>query len=191
MPTSPSDEDEVAGLVVAAQRDRAAFGRLYDRYARAVYRYCYRCLGDREAAEDATSAVFVRALTALPSYRERGLSGCFRAWLFTIAHNVITDATRRRHDWQPLTDAETAVDPADSPEEAVLKEEERRSLRALLDRLTPDQREVVELRLAGLKAVEIAEVVGKDRNAVDALHFRAVARLRALLYPLPARGEVP
>jgi RNA polymerase sigma-70 factor (ECF subfamily) len=71
----------------------------------------------------------------------------------------------------------------------VLREEERRSLRALLDRLTPDQREVVELRLAGLKAVEIAATVGKDRNAVDALQFRAVARLRSLLYSTPPRGE--
>jgi RNA polymerase sigma-70 factor (ECF subfamily) len=89
-----SDEDEVARLVAAAQRDRAAFAPLYDRYVRAVYGYCYRCLGDREAAEDATSAVFTKALIGLSSYRE----GAFRGWLFTIAHNVITDAVRRRND---------------------------------------------------------------------------------------------
>ncbi|MFT4041415.1 MAG: sigma factor, partial [Thermomicrobiales bacterium] len=65
-------------LVARAQRgDRAAFAALYDRYLNGVYRYCYRLLGSREAAEDANTEVFLRALAALPGYR----AGSYRSWL--------------------------------------------------------------------------------------------------------------
>ena len=61
-----SDEE----LVALAQRgQREAFGVLYDRYLPRVYGYCYRLLEEREAAEDANTDVFMRALTALPAYR--------------------------------------------------------------------------------------------------------------------------
>jgi DNA-directed RNA polymerase specialized sigma24 family protein len=42
-------------------------------------------LGTREAAEDANTEIFMRALAALPAYR----AGEFRSWLFAIAHNVV------------------------------------------------------------------------------------------------------
>src|SRR5918994_892011 len=83
-------------LVARAQLDPRAFALLYGRYLDPVHQYCYRRLGTREGAEDATSQVFERVLKALPAYR----GGIFRAWLFTIAHNVVTDSYRaaRPHD---------------------------------------------------------------------------------------------
>src|SRR5688500_4971912 len=80
-------------LVERAQRgDHEAFAVLYDRYLPRVHGYCYRLLGEREAAEDATTDTFMRALTALPACR----TGSFRSWLFAIAHNVTADEWRRR-----------------------------------------------------------------------------------------------
>src|SRR5687768_11186640 len=96
MPLSPptpaliTDDDSV--LVAKAKRDRQAFASLYRRYVDAVYRYCYRHLGSQEEAEDATSQIFTRALAALPRLGQQP----FRAWLFTIAHNVVTDVYRER-----------------------------------------------------------------------------------------------
>jgi hypothetical protein len=49
----------------AQQGEREAFGVLYDRYLPRVYAYCYRLLGEREAAEDANTEVFMRTLSAL------------------------------------------------------------------------------------------------------------------------------
>jgi RNA polymerase sigma-70 factor (ECF subfamily) len=63
---SSSDESD---LIAAAQRDRRAFAPLYARYALPIYRYCYRRLGNHEAAEDATSQTFVKALDALDRFR--------------------------------------------------------------------------------------------------------------------------
>ena len=174
-----------AALVVRAKADPKAFGALYDRYAVPVYRYCHARLGDREAAEDATSQVFTSALAALPRYRERGT---FAAWLFTIAHNAVADAQRRQGRLVPTTIPDQ-VDRAPTPEEHALAAEERRTLAALLAQLPPDQRRALELRLAGLTGVEIAEVLGRSHRAVKMLQFRAVAKLRLLLGVEAGREE--
>jgi RNA polymerase sigma-70 factor (ECF subfamily) len=175
-----SEEDERA-LAIAAKRDRAAFGVLYDRYVDRVYGYCFRRLQTREQAEDATSHVFIKALAALPRYRDEGPS--FGAWLFTIAHNVVIDEYRRRGAASLGSTADTgfAADPSPGPEEHTLLAEQARELRSLLSGLSADQAEVVELRLAGLTDKEIALVVGRSTGAVRVAQHRAVRRLRSLL----------
>ena len=95
--TEPADDD--LDLVAMARMDPAAFAPLYRRYVLPIYRYCYRRLGGHEAAEDATSQVFVKALAGLGGFTE----GSFRAWLFTIADRVVTDLYRRR---RPSVDLE-------------------------------------------------------------------------------------
>lgn len=133
--------------------------------------------GDRGAAKDATSAVFVKALASLPSYRE----GSFPGWLFGIAHHVIVDALRARRPSAPLDAAWAVADGDPSPEDLALVGEERRTVQALLALLTPDQRQIVELRLAGLTGSEIARVLGRTTNAVDVAQHRAIRRLRSPL----------
>jgi RNA polymerase sigma-70 factor (ECF subfamily) len=169
-------------LVARAQAgEREAFGALYDRYLPRVYGYCYRLLGSREAAEDANTEVFMRALAALPTYR----SGSFRSWLFTIAHHVITDELRRRRPALSLDAVGDLSDGGPSPEAQAIAAADTRAVLDLLPRLSADQRHVVALRLSGLSAAEIGEALGKPRNAVDGIHHRAVLRLRALV----ATGE--
>ena len=79
-------------LVAAAQANPHAFTCLYERYLERIYRFCYNRLGERQAAEDATSEVFLQALAHLPAYR----SGTFAAWLYTIARNVVIAHYRRQ-----------------------------------------------------------------------------------------------
>jgi RNA polymerase sigma-70 factor, ECF subfamily len=169
----PSDE----ALVALACGDPAAFAPLYRRYATSVYRYCYRVLGEQGAAEEVTQIVFVRALSALTT--ARGAS--FRPWLFAIAHNAVIDARRAR---RPLASLEEAIDLADaaaSPEELAVAAVERHEITVLLARLPSEQREPVELRLAGLSDKEIAHVLGRSPGAIRTAQYRAVQRLRALL----------
>jgi len=166
-----------AALVARAQADPRAFAPLYERYVDPVYRYCYRRVGSREAAEDATALVFTKALAALPAYR----AGSFAGWLFAIAHNVVADVHRRRRPEGPLAAAGDPPDREPGPEEAAIAADERRSVRALLARLPEDQRRVVELRLAGLTGAEIAAALGRSVAAVKMLQLRAMTRLRAEL----------
>ena len=165
-------------LVGEAQRgQREAFGVLYDRYLPGVYGYCYRLLGEREAAEDANSAVFTKALAALPAFRARS----FRSWLFAIAHNVVVDELRGRRATLPLDAAGDMFDPDPSPEELAITAVERQSLESLLPCLSADQQNVVALRISGLTATEIGEAMARPRNAIDGIQHRAVMRLRELM----------
>jgi RNA polymerase sigma factor (sigma-70 family) len=174
-PAEANTTDE-AELVAAARTDRRAFAILYRRYVDPIYRYCYRRLGSREAAEDATSLVFVKALEALPRYR----SGSFRGWLFTIAHNVVADSYRSGRSPHPLEATTELEDAEPGLEDLALVSEAASSLRNLLTRLSDDQRHVVELRLAGLADAEIARVLGRSHGSVRTAHYRALIRLREL-----------
>jgi RNA polymerase sigma-70 factor (ECF subfamily) len=173
-----ADGQPDAVLVAHARGDRDSFAALYDRYFDAIYRYCFVRLGSAERAEDAAHQVFVRALEAVDRYREVGR---FRSWLFTIAHNVVaTELTTR----SPVGSAEIVnfvVDPAAGPEAVALAAMELHALRAALSRLPTDQRQVIELRLAGLTGREIAHELGRSHEAIKMLQQRALARLRATL----------
>ena len=174
-------------LVRLAKADRQAFGLLYDRYVDRVYRYCYRRLRTREAAEDATSQTFVRAMTAIDSHRD-GTS--FPAWLFTIAERVVIDSWRRQRPQASIDDVPEAIDRDPTPEEAALIAEGRDAVHALLRHLPGDQRRAIELRLADLTGPEVAQVMGRPPGAVKMLQFRAITTLRRLLGAGPdERGD--
>ncbi|MGH2533065.1 MAG: RNA polymerase sigma factor [Thermomicrobiales bacterium] len=169
---------EDAELAQRAVHDREAFGVLYDRYAVAVYRYCYRRTGTREEAEDATSAIFTRALERMPSFR----GGSFPAWLFAVAHSVVSNAARRPSDL-PLAASESEANADPLPEDHAVHADERGRLTSALAALPADQQRVVELRLAGLTSGEIAKALGKSVAAVKMSQLRAFRRLRQALTP--------
>jgi len=173
--------DEDARVVALAKSDPRAFAPLYARYFDPVYRYCYRRLGHAEAAADAAAQVFAKALAGLAGYREDAPS--FRSWLFAIAHNVITDELRARRPVAPMAAAAHVTASDLSPEEVVLTHEAGCTVQALLALLPPDQRQILELRLAGLTGPEIAAALGRSLGAVKIAQVRAFARLRATLDP--------
>jgi RNA polymerase sigma-70 factor (ECF subfamily) len=176
---APEDRDPDALLVAFAKTEPGAFAHLYRRYVDPIYRYCYRRLGTREAAEDVTALIFTKALSALSAYRADGPS--FRSWLFAIAHNAVADDLRVRRPVAPLAAALDQADPMPTPESAALAAEGGRRVRDLLRQLPPEQAQIVELRLAGLTGVEIALALGRTPNAVKVAQYRAYSRLRALV----------
>lgn len=182
----PDETSAEEAIVRAAQSDLVAFAPLYDRYHDAIYGYCLRRLGQREAAGDATSLTFTRAMTALGRFH----GGSFRAWLFAIAHNVVIDATRRRRFHDDIDAAGPIADRQPSPEDHAVASDQRRRLAEALARLTPDQRNVVELRVAGLTGPEVATTLGLSVGAVKSLQFRAYARLRDLLRDIDPTGDL-
>jgi RNA polymerase sigma-70 factor (ECF subfamily) len=178
----PSQQDADAEtpdrvLVEAARHALPAFEHLYRRYVDDIYRFCFRRLGNEADVADATSQIFARALTNIGACDPDS----FRAWLYAIARNVVTDTWRANRSGVDLDTANDVPDLARGPEEHVIASQESLFLREKVAELSPDQRAVIELRLAGLTAAEIAITLGKNRNAVDQLQFRAVNRLRTLL----------
>jgi RNA polymerase sigma-70 factor (ECF subfamily) len=176
-------------LVERAQSDPEAFEALYLRYIDSIHAHCFWRLGDREAAEDATSQIFTQALAGLPRFDER--RGSFRSWLFTIAHHVVVDQYRKSPHAGTLDGAAELPATDLSPEDHVIATELERSLRAALDELPARERQVVELRLAGLKGVEIGKVLGCRTGAVGVAQFRAIRKLRTMLSAGDAAVEGP
>ena len=163
----PSDRE----LVDRASRDPAAFLDIFERYRDPVHRYCHRRLGNREAAEDATQTIFMRAFSHLNSCKNRD---GFRSWLFTIAHNVVVDAWRANKQVASLDWAGQIEDGAVSPEEHAISVSDHLYLTSLLSRLPDPQREVMELRLQGFTDKEIASILGKSHVAIRAAQHRAL-----------------
>ena len=174
-----------ADLVGARCREPAAVTRVYAAYAPALFRFFLAAVGDRPTAEDLTGDVFRSAIEGLPGFR--GSVEMLGGWLFTIAHNDLSDYRRRqaRNLVQPLDDlleeavlAGGAVDPA----ELALERVEGERVLAALRQLSPDQREVLLWRMAaGLTGPEVAAIVGKTTGAVKSLQHRGVASLARVL----------
>jgi len=187
-PVIASDEDDGASSIedewiAAARHDPRAFAPLYDRYALAVYRFCYRKVGDVEAANDLTAQVFVKAIERLDRYRPTP-GATFRSWLFAIARNTVTDRWRRQRPTDSLDPiAHTLVDREPGPERLAIEADERRRLNAVLDTLPERQRAIVELRLAGLTTVEIMAALAMTEPAVKSAQHRAYRRLREIMSP--------
>ena len=178
----PVDDRQSDGeLVCLAQQSPRVFDLLYRRYWKPVTTYCYRQLGNWDDAEDASSASFVAALDNLANFRDRGNS--FRAWLFTIVRNEI-GMRRRRQIRHPIANLEAAgevIDPGRSPEEEAERADGQARIAELLSTLPSRERDVIDLRLAGLTTAEIAAALAISLQNVRTAQSRALARLRAAL----------
>jgi RNA polymerase sigma-70 factor, ECF subfamily len=178
-PEDPGGSD--SELVARAKRgDAQAFGLLYRRYLDQVYDFAAHRLDSREAAEDATQAIFLRAVTSLDHCRNEQL---FAGWLFAIARNVITDSYRsRRYTTQPLDTAPDVADPALALDLLVIHADSERELReARIHCLSASERELLDLRLQGLSDKEIAIALGRGHGAIRTAQYRLVLKLRECL----------
>jgi len=108
----------------------------------------------------------------------------FRSWVFTIAHRRLLDERRslaRRPATTPLSAALEVPAAGHDVEAAVERSLQVEWVRAVCDRLAPDQRDVLVLRLLGRLTIdEIASTLGKTPEAVKALQrrgFRAIGRI--------------
>jgi RNA polymerase sigma-70 factor, ECF subfamily len=173
--------------VEAAQRDRAAFAPLYERYVEQIFAYAYTLTRNRELAEDVTASTFAKALEDLPRFEWRGVP--YSAWLYRVASNLVARQARRPA-WSNL-DAHQPVDDA-SPELIVEQRSREAEVRAAVAELPDDQRQAVLLRFGGgLRNREIAEIMERSEGAVKLLTFRAVTALRKQLgAPLPAERSM-
>jgi RNA polymerase sigma factor (sigma-70 family) len=178
---------EFDDVLAAAQRGApAALERIFTALSPVVAGYL-RVQGAHEP-DDLTSEVFVAVLRNLDRFA--GDEPGFRSWVFTIAHRRLLDERRSLGRRPPLTELTEAYDRPgpDDVEVAVERSQGTAWVRAACDRLSPDQRDVLLLRLLGrLTIEEVAASLDKTPEAVKALQrrgFRAIGRDLA-------REEVP
>ncbi len=184
------DDEAIERLVEAARAgDPESFGLLFDRYYGPVHRYVAARVGRPSDAEDLAQLVFVKALEAIPRYESRGVP--FGGWLFRLARNVVIDHVRTRRDHATLDLATERPSFEDGPDELAALRQELDSVSEALRRLTPDQREAIELRFfAGLSAKEAAAAMDRQEGTIRGLQFRAIAALRRDLGVEPGADEL-
>lgn len=164
----------------AQQGEPAVVGELYERYQLIIFRYLYYRIGDLQTAEDLTSEVFIRMISALPGYSHQNVS--FQSWLFRIARNLSIDHYRRinlRKD-VPLEENQIASndDPLDMVEQGLTSEQ----LKQALEKISTDQRDVVVMRfVTGMSIREVAQVMNKSQDSIKGLQRRALMALREIL----------
>ncbi len=184
-----STPGDIARLISRARKyDRAAFAELYRFAVAPVSRYVAARVDRVEDAEELTQEVFVAALSGIQGLRAEDEAAVL-AWLFQIGRNKIADRLRQRYrrPSAPLEEAEEMESHEIRPEEAAEREEERAEVRAALEQLTADQREVVVCKyVLGYDNQRTAQIVGKNVNSVNHLHHRALASLHRLL----SRAEI-
>lgn len=173
-------EMNLAAVIADARAGQSyAMQQLYERYAQPIYRFCYKRLGDIEAAQDAMHDVFVQVWRTITTIEYRG-EAAFMAWLYTIANNMVINVFRKRKKVQhvALEEAESRIASSD-PARAVI---DHVALQEAIAQLTADQQQVIALKFfGGLSNAEIGDVLGRNEGAVKALQHRALTRLSKIL----------
>jgi RNA polymerase sigma-70 factor (ECF subfamily) len=167
-----------------------SFEELYERYFPRLYAYLSYRLNNQQDTEDLVAETFLKAVKGLPSFKWEHQHS-FAAWLFRIAHNTLASFQRDRQHWQervasvPLESAEDLPVPESQlPEEQLLRQEQIRLVRRMLESLAPRQQEVLKLKFFGeLRNQEIAAVLELDERSVSAYLHRGLEELQRRYLP--------
>ncbi|HYZ14066.1 MAG TPA: sigma-70 family RNA polymerase sigma factor [Actinomycetota bacterium] len=176
------------GSVLAACRVGAewAWRQVYEDLAPALLRY-HRARGSADP-DDLVGDTLVRVVRGLPAFE--GNEEQFRAWVFAISRRRAIDIGRsvRRHPVHPVPSEDLiAQAPIGDAEDDAMRSLDEERVRVVLDGLTPDQRDVLVLRLVtDLTIDQVATVMGRSPGAVKALQARGLEHVRRQIY----RGAV-
>lgn len=182
MISSPSDNE----LLEAARRSPERFAEIFDRYFAAIHGFAAHRVG-RDGADDIAAETFVRAFAAL--HRVYTVDGSLRAWLYSIANNLVRDEYRRQRKGQAadialqgeaIVAAGVTAAATDSPDPGLV---------AALAQLRDEEQEALALFAWGdLSYEEIAAATDVAVGTVRSRLSRARAQLRSALEPVRPEG---
>jgi RNA polymerase sigma-70 factor (ECF subfamily) len=172
--------DELREVIAQAQdNNQFAYEHIYNRYVDMLYRYLYARCQNTTLAEEALSELWLRVVQYLPNFRipEHGVDQAFTSWLYRIARNLSIDMVRKdRLTTDTLPETLISTDP--DLDDSLLAQDDRRILKAAMDKLTVEQREVIHMRFhEDRTSAEVAVLTGRSESAVKALQHRALGAL--------------
>jgi len=171
--------EHVRELVARGQGgDRDALEELYLIHFDRIYSYLHVSVGNRHDAEDLTTQTFLKMLEKIGSFKWQ--SAPFSAWLFRIAHNLAMDHFRARRRWQPEEEVpEPPGEEEPSAELAAMQTIGRESMLKLIERLSPEQQQVLTLKFVfNLPNAEVGAILDKTEGAIKSLQHRALVSLQ-------------
>lgn len=172
--------DNEEALILKSQTDAEAFRPLYEKYFKRIFLFVHHRVGDKTLASDITSQVFLKALLNLRKFQFRGLP--FSAWLFRIALNECHDFFRKnkRHRTVAIEDDVVEKLHEELTSDSGLEDLQAR-LPQILERLTEDELQVIELRFFEQRAFrEVADILGITETYAKVKTYRILDKMRKL-----------
>jgi RNA polymerase sigma-70 factor, ECF subfamily len=168
-------------MIARAQNgDSGMITALYEQNRLGVFRFLYYRVGDVQIAEDLTSEVFLRMITALENYRQQNAS--FEAWLYQIARNLAIDHYRKTSIRNHLPLEDNLAAETQDVDKTVERNLTHEYLRRALTKLNEVQRDVIVLRFVnGLPISVVAQTLHKSEDSIKSLQRRALIELREIL----------
>ena len=184
--------DEKNIIIAASNGDTRAIERLINEYAEKLYSFCCYLTGSGDSADDLSQDVLVKALKSLKGFR---CEASFSTWLNKIAMNLWKDNLRRSntvkfveldHEIQN-EDGELVkemIDPKDTIEHVMQKQELERVIKNALNKLVPEQRIAIILKyIEGKSLLEISEICDCPVGTIGARLKRGIIEVRKYLKP--------
>jgi RNA polymerase sigma-70 factor (ECF subfamily) len=158
-----------------------AMNDLYDRYGRVAYSVIYRIVRNSSTAEDLVQETFLRIWNRVQSFdAERGALG---AWVLTVARNRAIDYLRSVDGRMEASAIE--LDHLERPgqfaklDATALAIDRMRRLKSAFEKLTPAQRQVIELAYyEGMSQTEMAERLKQPLGTIKTWTRSALKILR-------------
>ncbi|HPL02994.1 MAG TPA: sigma-70 family RNA polymerase sigma factor [Bacteroidales bacterium] len=177
-----SDEE----LVIAYRHgDQKCFQELYKRYQRKIFSYILVSVKNKEITNDIFQEVFFKVINTIQSgnYREEGK---FAQWIIRITHNAVIDHFRYQNKYATSPSCEDdddgnyvfdniSVNNYTSPEDILIKKENKVIIQQAISTLSKKQQEVINLRLnedkcfreiADVQNISINTALGRMRYAI-------------------------
>jgi RNA polymerase sigma-70 factor (ECF subfamily) len=181
-----ADRDDLELHRALTGGDREAFDELYRRYASSAYGLAYRITGQQVLAQDVVHDAFL-ALWRAPEAFDPA-RGAFRTFFLSLVHHRAVDTVRReeriraRQERAANLEPPAVEDPAEGVADAADVADRRVEVRAALETLPPDQRQVLELAyLGGMTQVQIADRLRIPLGTVKTRTLAAMRKLRRVL----------
>jgi RNA polymerase sigma-70 factor (ECF subfamily) len=168
---------------------QAAFEQLVHTYDQAVLRLALRLTGSASDAQDIYQEAFLKVYKKLDGFR---FECSFGTWIYRIVTNVCLDHLRRNRARKKNNAIEITDDdllnqlsddrPGNNPEQQLLDRELGAHILKALQRLSPRERMVFDLRhFEGLKLQSVSEILNASEGSVKMTFFRATRKLRLQL----------
>ena len=170
------------------QGHREAVSQLLERHTRRVRDYVRMLVKDNDVADDLTQEVLIKVVKVLDEGRYTD-KGRFLPWMLRIAHNRVLDYFRANKQVKTMSESSAGFDILGSKnlaepsiEDQLVSEQQAEEVRALIELLPEEQREVVKMRYYdGLSFKEIAEHTGVSINTALGRMRYALINMRQMI----------
>lgn len=168
--------------------NQQAISELIERHSRRVRDYIHMMVKDRDVADDIFQETFIKAVRVIDDGRYTD-NGKFLSWILRIAHNQVIDHFRAQKQTRAVSEAEAGYDvlgtlrfAEKTVEDEMVGAQIESDVRALVELLPAEQREVVMMRyFGGSSFKEIAEQTGVSINTALGRMRYALINLRRMI----------